>query len=214
MKTQNPFIGRFKGHAGGMIGTKSYDDNVLRAMPIQVANPKTTGQVRQRNFFAKAVRASKELTDAQLKSFYPNKPYKMSRRAAYTKLFLGLAKVQGGVKSIDWTKWQGIGNGNAVTTPIGQMTEADENLVVTCTKEQLGVKSTENPYVYVVIADITEGYVYVIPMGQLGTATSFSFEHGEGVQIGHEYYAYVTCNDSSKSGNKSAFGEAVIKCRK
>lgn len=48
---QNPLIGRGKGKMGNAIFTKMYDKNVLRSKPIEVYNPRTAKQMKQRGLF-------------------------------------------------------------------------------------------------------------------------------------------------------------------
>lgn len=48
---QNPLIGRSKGKMGNAIFTKMYEKNVLRSKPIEVHNPRTAKQMKQRGLF-------------------------------------------------------------------------------------------------------------------------------------------------------------------
>ena len=79
MKTQNPWMGRMKGSAGSMTGCKVYDKNVMRAKAFEVNNPKTQAQQTERGFFAQLIAAVATLSDAQLRTLYPQKPKTKSR---------------------------------------------------------------------------------------------------------------------------------------
>lgn len=50
-RVQNPIVGRMSGTLGNAIGSKWKGRNTLRAKPLEVANPRTDGQVKQRSRF-------------------------------------------------------------------------------------------------------------------------------------------------------------------
>ena len=52
---QNPITGRTRKKFGTAVFSKHYENNTMRSKPIQVANPRTEGQVRQRSKFAQTV---------------------------------------------------------------------------------------------------------------------------------------------------------------
>ncbi len=49
---QNPITGRSKNKFGTAVFSKQYGKNTMRAKPLDVKNPKTAGQVKQRNKFS------------------------------------------------------------------------------------------------------------------------------------------------------------------
>ncbi len=52
---QNPITGRSKKKFGTAVFTTQFGKNVMRTKPLEVKNPKTEGQVRQRNKFSTTV---------------------------------------------------------------------------------------------------------------------------------------------------------------
>lgn len=58
---QNPITGRSKKSFGTAVFTKSFGRNVMRTKPLEVKNPRTEGQVNQRNKFATIVAIVKQL---------------------------------------------------------------------------------------------------------------------------------------------------------
>ena len=52
---QNPITGRTRKKFGTAVFSKHYENNTMRSRPIQVANPRTEGQVLQRSKFAQTV---------------------------------------------------------------------------------------------------------------------------------------------------------------
>jgi uncharacterized protein (DUF697 family) len=58
---QNPITGRSKKSFGTAVFTKIFGKNVMRTKPLEVKNPRTEGQVNQRNKFATIVAIVKQL---------------------------------------------------------------------------------------------------------------------------------------------------------
>ena len=118
MKTQNPWIGRVKGSAGNMTGCKVYDKNVLRAKAFEVNNPNTAAQQTQRDFIKQVSGIASTVTEEELRSLFGMKPKTMSRRNMLSKQIAASAAVVDGVKIVDFSKLNAIGNGMKVNCPI------------------------------------------------------------------------------------------------
>ena len=58
---QNPITGRSKKSFGTAVFTKMFGKNVIRTKPLEVKNPRTEGQVKQRNKFATIVAIVKQV---------------------------------------------------------------------------------------------------------------------------------------------------------
>ncbi len=58
---QNPITGRTKKAFGTAVFSKSFDKNVMRSKPLEVKNPRTPGQMRQRNKFGTTVALIKQV---------------------------------------------------------------------------------------------------------------------------------------------------------
>ena len=52
---QNPITGRTRKKFGTAVFSKHYEQNTMRTRPMQVSNPRTEGQVKQRSKFAQTV---------------------------------------------------------------------------------------------------------------------------------------------------------------
>ena len=118
MKVQNPVIGRMKGSAGGMTGSKVHNKNVLRAKAMEVNNPHTTAQVTQRDFFTQVQAIASTVSNEQLRSLFGIKPKSMSRRNALAAQIAKAFTIDGTTKSVDFSKLDAIGNGDKVNTTI------------------------------------------------------------------------------------------------
>ena len=80
---QNPIIGTARKSAGGMVFTRSLDQNVIRAKPITYADRKSDKQLIQRN----RMKATNGLTKADSKkaldALYPQRPNKQTRYSRF-----------------------------------------------------------------------------------------------------------------------------------
>lgn len=110
MKIQSPWMGRVRGSAGNMTGSKVYDKNVLRAKAFEVSNPNTTAQQTERSFFTELSQLVGTFSEAQLRTLFPQKPKAMSRRNALTKQIAVSYEIDGTTKSIDFANIITLGN--------------------------------------------------------------------------------------------------------
>ena len=110
MKIQSPWMGRVKGSAGQMTGTKVYDKNVLRAKAFKVNNPKTVAQTVNRNFLTQVSALCADFSEEQLRALFPQKPKTMSRRNAITKQIAAYNDFDNGAKVIDFAAIDTLGN--------------------------------------------------------------------------------------------------------
>lgn len=108
---QNPVIGRARKQAGGMVFSKMYDKNVMRAKPASVTPSNTVAQQGQRAFITKLTGLAKGFTPDDLIRLYPSKPASRSRYSELQKQLSAGRTVTGAVASIDFTKVPVLGNG-------------------------------------------------------------------------------------------------------
>jgi len=62
-------LGGFSGKVGSVVGTSWKGRAVMKAMPLSVANPRSTGQVNQRTKFSGCVALAKELLGGSIATF-------------------------------------------------------------------------------------------------------------------------------------------------
>lgn len=108
---QNPVIGRARKQAGGMVFSKMYDKNVMRAKPASVTPSNTTAQQGQRAFITKITAFAKGFTPDDLVRLFPNKPTSRSRYSELQKQISAGRTVTGAVAYIDFIKVPALGNG-------------------------------------------------------------------------------------------------------
>lgn len=108
---QNPVIGRARKQAGGMVFSKMYDKNVMRAKPASVTPSNTTAQQGQRAFITKLTGLAKGFSTDDLVRLYPSKPATRSRYSELQKQISAGRTVSGATASIDLSKVPVLGNG-------------------------------------------------------------------------------------------------------
>ena len=115
---QNPVIGRARKQAGGMVFSKMYDKNVMRAKPAQVTPSNTPKQQVQRLFIALLTQFIKALSPDNLITLYPFKPAQRSRYSEFQHQLAAGRKVTDTTSEVDFEEIPFIGNG-----PTNDMTE-------------------------------------------------------------------------------------------
>ena len=129
-KVQNPIIGRAKGSAGGMTFSKNSDQNVMRAKAFEVNNPKTQAQQIQRTYFAAVNALVSTFSPEQLRTLFPTKPKKMSRRNALSKQLSTMYTNDTNSKEIAWDEIDTLGNASTMDFGETSVTYSDSNIVV------------------------------------------------------------------------------------
>lgn len=110
MKIQSPWMGRVKGSAGNMTGSKVYDKNVLRAKAFEVSNPNTTAQQKVRNFFTELSQFVQNFSPEILRNLFPSKPKAKSRRNELTQQLSSAYDDDGNEKYLDYGAIVTFGN--------------------------------------------------------------------------------------------------------
>jgi len=181
-KVQNPIIGRAKGSAGGMTFSKNSDQNVMRAKAFEVNNPKTAAQTTQRDYFKTLVALVSTFSPEQLRTLFPNKPKKMSRRNALTRQLSEDATISGTTKTINFA---GINTlGNAKTMDFGTTTATNTNGTIAVTLDDSVKNNTElGDFMFVAaIVNDTKGDIHLpltsakVSVGTLSIAAPASWE--------------------------------------
>jgi len=108
---QNPVIGRARKQAGGMVFSKMYDKNVMRAKPAQVTPSNTPKQQVQRLFISILTMFLKAISPDALISLFPYKPASRSRYSELQKQLSAGRKVTDTTAEVDFDEIPFIGNG-------------------------------------------------------------------------------------------------------
>ena len=213
MKTQNPIIGRARGSAGGMTFCKNYDKNVARAKAFEVSNPNTPAQQIQRNFFKEASQISATISDEELRTLFPQKPKTMSRRNTLTKQIAAANSTVEGVKSVDFSKIERIGNGNQIPVAMYEI-EAVANKTYTLeeTAATLGIASESTANFVVVIFNATTSAITIANTALTLASQAFNPTSYDCAVGDHVFFYPVVAENGSNVGGL-AFGSFIIKTR-
>ena len=206
-------MGRVKGSAGNMTGSKVYDKNVLRAKAFEVSNPNTTAQQTERSFFAQVADCCASVSEEQLRSLFGVKPKSMSRRNALTKQVSAAFTIDGNNKVLDFSKLPTIGNGAKVNTTIFTIDDGVSEDTTELTAKDFNVADLKKINIIVVMFDTDKNRIVVANTGTLPgdtfTADSVDFE-ALGVMNG---YGYLTCATDGTNVSAKSFGSFTMKTR-
>lgn len=213
MKTQNPWMGRAKGSAGGMTASKVYDKNVLKAKAFEVNNPNTAAQQMQRKFFAEATKISNSFSEELLRTLFGQMPKGRSRRSELAAQLMISSVTSLGEKHVNFAGIKQIGNGVKMNVAITHIESATSESVVTWNASDLNIPSGKTPNVLFVVMNKTKGTISVVNSSTLasaGTATAISVV---GLTAGDEAYIYPTIEVNGESVGLRGFGSFIIKTR-
>lgn len=172
MKTQNPWMGRFRGSAGNMTGCKVYDKNVLRAKAFEVSNPNTPAQQNQRTFFKEVSELTAMFSEEEMRTLFPAKPKAMSRRNALSKQLAEDNKTVEGQKVVDYANIDTLGNASTMDFGTTTCAYSGQNIAVGLDAGVIAntVYATNN--FCAAIVNVTKGEIYMAPeAGVVGTGT-------------------------------------------
>ena len=213
MKIQSPWMGRVRGSAGQMTGSKVYDKNVLRAKAFEVNNPNTSSQQSERGFFRQVQGVAATVSDELLRTLFGSKPKKMSRRNALTSQLTAAYTMNNGVKSFDFAQLKTVGNGKKVHTPIFPVVDGvgDSSVVWDLADVNGAIKNTTN--VIVVFFNTSKNAIEVFNCSYLYTQDSINGGQLTGLFGEDSGYAYVTCEENGNNVYLRGFGSFIIKTR-
>ena len=172
MKTQNPWMGRFRGSAGNMTGCKVYDKNVLRAKAFEVSNPNTPAQQNPRTFFKEVSELTAMFSEEEMRTLFPAKPKAMSRRNALSKQLAEDNKTVEGQKVVDYAGIDTLGNASTMDFGTTTCAYSGQNIAVGLDAGVIAntVYATNN-FCAAIVND-TKGEIYMAPeAGVVGTGT-------------------------------------------
>jgi hypothetical protein len=108
---QNPITGRTKKKFGNAVFSKQFGKNTLRTLPIEVKNPKTPAQVKQRSAFKAALFVVREFLPAVRIGWKGRAIHKSAFAMCMSDTLMNAMKTVGGVTSVDVNKFK-VSDGN------------------------------------------------------------------------------------------------------
>lgn len=213
MKIQSPWMGRVKGSAGNMTGSKVYDKNVLRAKAFEVSNPNTAAQQTERSFFAQVADCCASVSEEQLRSLFGVKPKGMSRRNALTKQVSKAYSIAGTSKTLDFSKLLAIGNGEKVYSAICQIEDGNIISDDTYTPAMFGLQTFDNTNIVLVVFDTTNNSIKIMNLAEVYEEDASLSDIGITLDQSIKGYCYPTCALKGENVYHRGFGSFIIKTR-
>ena len=213
-------LGGFNGKVGTVVGASWKGIAYMRGQAQSVRNPKTAAQVMQRNFYAQLTSLASQLSDDQLRSLFPQSVKGKTRRNLLQRQLSACAVTADGVKSIDLTQLEGIGNGEKINTPMltteiaemGPPTAPTIGILI----EYDTLRTIEKPADanYIVVAyNITKGRIGVFQTPYTGTDFNIDVDVKGWGDIGDTVRFYITYAASGENVSMRGFGSFIIKTR-
>ena len=213
-------LGGFSGKVGTVIGSSWKGISYMKGRAQSVRNPKTAAQVMQRNYFRQLASLAAQLTDDQLHALFPKSVKGMTRRNLLQKQLDACAVTADGVKSIDLTQLEGIGNGEKINSPMltteiaemGPPTAPTIGILI----EYDTLRTIEKPADanYIVVAyNITKGRIGVFQTPYTGTDFNIDVDVKGWGDIGDTVRFYITYAASGENVSMRGFGSFIIKTR-
>lgn len=196
---QNPLIGRSKGKMGNAIFTKMYEKNVLRSKPIEVHNPRTAKQMKQRGLFKATTSLASQLLCVIRDGFSEVK--NMSGYNAFTKENLGKSVLRENEDIVINWKDLVIAKGTAVSLRSVETTAVGEiGLEITWAYEEGLCDGTKDDIINVIAIDKETGNVELINDTATREDKELTITLTEAIE-GYAIYLYVAEEDTKKRSN-------------
>lgn len=175
MKSQNPWMGRAKGSAGGMTSSKVYDKNVLKAKAFEVNNPKTAAQQNQRTFFKEVSDLVNQLTEEQCRFLCPKAPKGMSRRNLLSKQLASYVTTSSGQKVVDIANVKTLGNAKEVDIKLDSIAVSNGTIYIDWVSDEGYLKQKINEYPSFVVMNKDKKQIIVLNSSDKISEDSTSF---------------------------------------
>lgn len=213
MKIQSPWMGRVRGSAGNMTGSKVYDKNVMRAKAFEVSNPNTQAQQTERSFFAEVSQCVSSVSEAELRSLFGVKPKGMSRRNALTKQVSEAYSIDGSSKTLDFSKLLSIGNGEKIDVEILHGDSDEMDLMFDFENNPGLVQMPIGANMILVVFRVETKSIMLVNTDLPREEEDIDFDvNGELPGLG-EIYVYPTYATSGENVYGKSFGSFIIKTR-
>lgn len=109
--TQNPIIGASRQSAGGMVFSRSLDQNIIRAKPITYNDKNSDAQKAVRGRMTTVTGLAKADSKKALDALYPTRPTKQTKFSRLIQQLMAAVTVIAGVVTINFANLLTLGNG-------------------------------------------------------------------------------------------------------
>lgn len=159
--TQNPITGTMRKTAGGMVFSRSLDQNVMRAKPITYNDRKSDAQIKQRVRMKACHGLSKADSKKALDAAFPTRPTKQTKFSAFVQAIIKV--IIGGLAGVtyEWDKLPLFGNGSLKSgMRLTSFEFAGTSITIDWDEEIDNTQSTSNQTVYAFLFNTTKGAGY------------------------------------------------------
>ena len=215
-KIKQGILGGFKGKVGTVIGSSWNGISYMRGQAQSVRNANTPAQQMQRGFFKDLQMLASQLSDEQLQSLFPTVNRGMTRRNMLTRQLAAAATVVDGVKAVDLSLLEGIGNGERIDSPMLEciITEADGQLTISAdapSAEAIGKPAEAN---FIAVAyNITKRKIGIFNSDVTDPSAGVSIPVGNWGEAGDSVRFFLTYAANGENVYLRGFGSFIIKTR-
>ena len=168
-KIKQGILGGFRGKVGTVIGTTWKGKDVMRGIPQSVKDANTPKQQAQRAFFAEVNALASQLSNAEVRTFFPKAVKGMTPRNLMVRQLAEANTVTDGAKAFDAAKLSTFGNapgtydfGAVTVTPVTSESHGGTVLdSLTVSWENTEGEALDNYGAFLVI-DSTKGTIHAI----------------------------------------------------
>ena len=215
-KIKQGILGGFKGKVGTVIGSSWNGISYMRGQAQSVRNANTPAQQMQRGFFKDLQALASQLSDEQLQSLFPTVNRGMTRRNMLTRQLAAAAAVTDGVKAVDLSLLEGIGNGERIDSPMLEtvITELDDQLTIgaeVSSAEAIGKPAEAN---FIAVAyNVTKHKIGIFNSNVTDPSMGVDIPVGNWGERGDSVRFYLTYAAEGENVYLRGFGSFIIKTR-
>lgn len=202
----------FSGAVGTVVGSKWNGRYVMRSRALEVKNTNSEGQVIQRNFFKELGQVSRSLSKEMLMALYPNAVTGMSRRNLLSHQLATCAVTDGDIKTLDFSRIVGLGNGPEGAGSLQPATAADATAVsLTWDPSEIAYDSDSSNAI-IVLFNQTHKAITMVNTDVLAESGAAILNLKGFAQADDQLYYYVTVAVQGKVYNRG-FGKLYVLTR-
>ena len=206
-------LGGFNGKVGSVVGASWKGISYMRGIAQSIKNPKTEAQVMQRDYFAQLAQITAQLSNEQLASLFPNSVKGKTRRNLLQQQLNKCAVTTDGMKRVDLSLLEGIGNGKRIESPMLSCTVSEGMAMQVEAASLLAIGKPVTANFIVVAYNLTQGKLGVFNTPVTATDANLEIDVRSWAEAGDQVRFYLTYAESGKDVSTKGFGSFIIKTR-
>lgn len=202
--TQNPIIGATRQSAGGMVFSRSLDQNVIRAKPITYNDKNSDAQQAVRRRMTAVTGLAKADSKKALDALYPTRPTKQTKFSRLIQQLMAAVTVIAGVITTHFANVLTLGNGTLASYFTATSFEAGAGTILVTQSNVIPDIATNSNYrAFAFLFNVTKGTGYSATLtapltasGMCSFAVPYSWAESDDVEVYFGYTNIVTGNSS------------------